>query len=132
MFKQFLDDAAIFPPGNMAMVPAVHAHLARRGTAEGEYVGPFICSAARLGELREALGHGHLDLALVATVREFTEVADELAAQQNLTLTAVELKGPVERASPTSARPSGVRRTHLARVVRRTRRRDAQAALRRS
>ncbi len=101
LFGHFLDDAAIFPPGSMAMAPAVHAHLARRGTPEGEYVGPFICSASRLGELRETLAHGHLELALVATVREFTEVADELAAQQNLTLTAIELKGPVEELPPT-------------------------------
>ncbi len=83
----------------MAMDDAVRAHLARRGTPEGEYVGPFICSAARLGELRETLGHGHLELALVATVDEFNDVAGELAAQQNLTLIAVELKGPVDRAA---------------------------------
>ena len=93
MFHQFFDDAAIFPPGNMPMDAAVRAHLARRGTPEGEYVGPFVCSAARLGELRETLGHGHLELALVATIEEFDDVARELASQQNLTLTAVELKG---------------------------------------
>lgn len=95
MFHQFFDDAAIFPPGNMAMDQAVQAHLARRGTPDGEYVGPFICGAARVGELRETLGHGHLELALVATVEEFTDLAHELEAQQNLTLVAVELKGPV-------------------------------------
>ncbi len=106
LFCQFLDDAAIFPPGNMAMDDAVRAHLARRGTPNGEYVGPFICSAARLDELSATLGHGHLDLALVATVDEFNAVASGLAAQQNLTLTAVELKGPVT-ALPTT--PNGLR-----------------------
>ncbi|MEO6605218.1 MAG: hypothetical protein ABIN55_06365 [Aeromicrobium sp.] len=97
LFGHFFDDAAIFPPGNMPMADAVSGHLARRGTPDGEYVGPFICSAARLDELREALGHGHLELALVATLDEFTKVADELAAQQNLTLAAVELNGPVDQ-----------------------------------
>ena len=100
-FGAFFDDAAIFPPGNMPMPDAVRAHLARRGTPNGEFVGPFICSAARLGELRETLGHGHLELALVATVDEFSAVAGELASQQNLTLVSVELKGPVEALPPT-------------------------------
>ena len=106
MFRHFFDDAAIFPPGNMPMADAVSAHLSRRGTPEGEYVGPFVCSAARLGELREVLGHGHLELALVATVDEFTEVADDLKSQQNLTLAAIELKGPVDQLPPT---PKGLR-----------------------
>lgn len=106
MFQHFFDDAAIFPPGNMPMADAVRAHLSRRGTPEGEFVGPFICSAARLGELRETLGHGHLELALVATVDEFTDVSGELASQQNLTLVAVELKGPVDDLPTT---PKGLR-----------------------
>lgn len=106
MFRHFLDDAAIFPPGNMAMAEAVRAHLARRGTPDGEYVGPFICSAARLGELREALGHGHLELSLVATVDEFNRASHDLASQQNLTLAALELKGPVTELPAT---PNGLR-----------------------
>ncbi len=132
MFHHFLDDAAIFPPGNMAMDEAVNAHLARRGTPDGEYVGPFICSAARLGELREALGHGHLELSLVATVDELAVVGEELRTQQNLTLVAVELKGDGRPAAADTQRRASVRRAHLARVVRGARRRNAQAALRRS
>jgi hypothetical protein len=106
MFHHFFDDAAIFPPGNMPMDEAVRAHLARRGTPEGEYVGPFICSAARLGELREELGHGHVELSLVATVDEFNSAARDLASQQNLTLAALELKGPVDQLPET---PTGLR-----------------------
>lgn len=96
MFHQFFDDAAIFPPGNMPMDDAVHAHLARRGSPEGEYVGPFICSAARLGELCEDVAYGHLELSLVATIDEFNRSAHHVALQQNLTLTALELNGPVD------------------------------------
>lgn len=95
LFEAFFDDAALFPPGNTPMAEAVSAHLARRGTAEGQLVGPFVCPTPRLDELREAVGHGHLDLALVSTVDELTDVLARLAAQQNLTLVAVELKGEV-------------------------------------
>jgi hypothetical protein len=94
-FDAFFDDAALFPPGNAPMADAVGAHLARRGTAEGQLVGPFVCPTTRLDELCEVLGHGHLELALVSTVDELTEVLGRLAAQQNLTLAAVELKGEV-------------------------------------
>lgn len=96
MFGAFFDDAALFPPGNAPMADAVRVHLGRRGTADGQLVGPFVCSAARLDELRDALGHGHLELALVATVDDLTDVLGRLAAQQNLTLAAVELSGPVD------------------------------------
>jgi hypothetical protein len=96
LFAAFFDDAALFPPGNAPMADAVAAHLARRGTQDGQLVGPFVCPTARLDELREVLGHGHLELALVSTVDELTDVLDQLAAQQNLTLAAVELRGPVD------------------------------------
>jgi hypothetical protein len=96
-FKGFFDDAALFPPGNAPMVEAVRAHLARRGTVDGELVGPFVCPTARLDELRPILGEGHLELALVSTVEELVDVADELHSQANLTLAAVEVKGPVEK-----------------------------------
>jgi hypothetical protein len=96
LFGGFFDDAALFPPGNAPMADAVAAHLARRGTQDGQLVGPFVCPTARLDELRDVLGHGHLELALVSTVDELTDVRSRLAAQQNLTLAAVELRGPVE------------------------------------
>ena len=95
LFAGFFDDAALFPPGNAPMDEAVSVHLARRGTHDGQLVGPFVCTTARLEELGEALGHGHLELALVSTVDGLTDVLDHLAAQQNLTLVAVEVRGPV-------------------------------------
>lgn len=97
LFEAFFDDAALFPPGNAPMTEAVRAHLARRGTADGQLVGPFVCTVDQLDELREALGHGHLELALVASVEALSEVLPSLMAQRNITLAAVELKGPVAR-----------------------------------
>ena len=96
LFQAFFDDAALFPPGNAPMAEAVSSHLARRGTADGQLVGPFVCPVGRLDELRDVLGHGHLELALVSTIDELADVLSRLAAQQNLTLAAVELKGPVD------------------------------------
>jgi hypothetical protein len=68
LFDRFFDDAAIFPPGNAAMVDAVRAHVAALDSPLARHVGPFVCSASRLTALGDALGTVDvetLDLALV-------------------------------------------------------------------
>ncbi len=68
LFDRFFDDAAIFPPGNASMDDAVRAHVAALASPVARHVGPFICSAARLPALGDALaaaGVDTLDLALV-------------------------------------------------------------------
>ncbi|MET0930209.1 MAG: hypothetical protein ABWX74_11855 [Aeromicrobium sp.] len=86
-FAAFFDDAAIFPPGDASMAAAVAAHLARRALPDGRYVGPFVCSAARLGELAAALGDELLDVAIVGTPPR--------TAPAGITVVAIELSGPV-------------------------------------
>ena len=87
----FFDDAALFPPGNAPIANAVRAHLARRGTKDGQLVGPFVCSVARLEDLQGVIGHGHLYLALDSTVDHLTDVLGRPDAQQTPTFVAVQL-----------------------------------------
>jgi hypothetical protein len=54
--RGLLDDAAVFPPGNAPMSEAVAAHVAHCADWYAELIGPFVCPASRLGELRAALG----------------------------------------------------------------------------
>jgi hypothetical protein len=54
-FDRIFDDAAIFPPGNMPMHGAVAQHAAYRCGDRAPFVGPFVCSMARLPELAAAL-----------------------------------------------------------------------------
>lgn len=68
-FDRFFDDAAIFPPGNAPIDVALKAHLARRASADGRYVGPFVCDAACLPELR-ALLTAPLEVAVVSGTLE--------------------------------------------------------------
>jgi hypothetical protein len=89
MFAALLDDAALFPPGNAPMADAVTAHLTRRDGPDGTYVGPFVCPADRLAELAEALGGGHVDVALVCDVAEIGPMP------VGVTLVAVELRAAV-------------------------------------
>jgi hypothetical protein len=59
MFAGFLDDAAVFPPGNAVLRDALPAHREHHSAWYGDMVGPFVFPVARLGELRH--GGFHLD-----------------------------------------------------------------------
>lgn len=69
LFRHLVDDAALFPPGNAPMAAAVPGHLALRRGPHAGLVGPFLCPASRLGELRDQLdaaGEGDVvDLGLI-------------------------------------------------------------------
>lgn len=54
MFAGFLDDAAVFPPGNATLDDALPAHRSYRAAWYRDLVGPFVFPVARLGELRHA------------------------------------------------------------------------------
>ena len=51
LLAALFDDAALFPPGEAPMADAVRAHSAHRASWYAELVGPFLCPAARVGEL---------------------------------------------------------------------------------
>lgn len=53
LLAALVDDAALFPPGNVPM-PAVAAHRRHRAAPHGELVGRYLCPASRLDELRAA------------------------------------------------------------------------------
>jgi hypothetical protein len=86
LFARLLDDAAIFPPGDLPLDRAVTEHLRHRQSAHASLVGPFVVSAAALGELAPVVAQlppGSLELAVTAPVpalAEALDAADELAA----------------------------------------------------
>lgn len=91
LFAHLFDDAAIFPPGNAPMADAVRAHVAALASDLAPYVGPFVCSAARLAELRDALGNNTLALALTTDADHYPSVVHTVRADPRLTLRAVEI-----------------------------------------
>jgi len=44
LFRHLVDDAAMFPPGNLPLVEAVEAHRAHRTAPYAELVGSFVCT----------------------------------------------------------------------------------------
>lgn len=55
LFRGLVDDAALFPPGNAPMDQALKEHAAVRPTSRSDLVGPFLCPASRVTELRAHL-----------------------------------------------------------------------------
>ncbi|MGQ0840500.1 hypothetical protein [Actinokineospora sp.] len=51
LFARFVDDAALFPPGNAPMSAAVRSHLDGRDGDHAGFMGVFLCQASRLPEL---------------------------------------------------------------------------------
>ncbi|ONI75646.1 hypothetical protein BWI15_07370 [Kribbella sp. ALI-6-A] len=70
LFRHLVDDAAMFPPGNLPLPEAVAAHRAHRTAPYAELVGAFVCSDEDLMKVAaEAAksGDGPLEVAVVIT-----------------------------------------------------------------
>ncbi len=103
-FRAFIDDAALFPPGNAPMPDALRAHADFATTWYADLVGPFLCPASRLGELQQTLGdQPPLDLILIGDtgVAGVLEAADAVRADARLVLRGAEV--PVPAADPVGA-----------------------------
>lgn len=71
------DDAAIFPPGNLPLAEAVPAHRAHLASDHAGLVGPFIVSAAVLGDLADLVEADEV-FEVAVTVPDPRKVADTL------------------------------------------------------
>lgn len=91
LYADLFDDASIFPPGNVPMADAVRTHLE---TQSSPYVGPFICSDARLPELQAALGDSHISLALTTGVDHYPAAVHTVLTDPRMTLRSVEIATP--------------------------------------
>lgn len=80
-FTALLDDAAVFPPGDLPLAEAVTAHHGHQQSAYAELVGPLVLPVAALGRLAPLLEAGGPPLALSVTLPgEPAAVAPAVAA----------------------------------------------------
>lgn len=93
LFAALVDDAALFPPGNAPMDQALKEHAAVRPTSRSDLVGPFLCPASRVTELRAHLpADESIRLAVVFDVSgdEAHAALRACAADETLQLVGVE------------------------------------------
>jgi hypothetical protein len=106
LLVSFLDDAALFPPGNAPMVAAVPAHARHRQAWYGPLVGYFVCPDVRLRELAAVLSQASFDLPVGVVVSRGPEAISAAvgeATELGLGLVAIEVPlgtgdGAAERA----------------------------------
>ena len=70
LFRHLVDDAAMFPPGDLPLAEAAAAHRAHRRSPYADLVGPFVCTDEDLVKVAaEAArdGAGPLEVAVVIT-----------------------------------------------------------------
>lgn len=91
LFAALFDDASIFPPGNVPMEEAVRDHLASLDSTSAPYIGPFVCSGARLGELQAILGDSAVQLALTTNADHYPAAVHTVLSDPRFTLRAVEI-----------------------------------------
>jgi hypothetical protein len=97
LFRHLVDDAAMFPPGELPLVEAVTAHRAHRTAPYADLVGPFVCTDEDLMAVaKEASSTGDtpLEVAVVITggaggIEPAVRYGDR---SPDLTVTAVEVR----------------------------------------
>ena len=96
LLGNLLDDASLFPPGNLAMPAAVAAHVSHESAWFADLTGPFVCPETKLADLARALTAATvpwIDLSLVVTggAAAVAAATDAVAADPRLRLRAVEV-----------------------------------------
>jgi hypothetical protein len=102
LLHDLLDDASLFPPGNLPMPAAVAGHASHQTAWFSELTGPFVCPETKIAELGRALTAANrpwIDLALVVTggAKAMTAATDAVAADARLRLRAVEVPAAKDR-----------------------------------
>ena len=73
------------------MFEAVRAHLMSLESSSAVYIGPFVCSDARLSELQAALGEDALRLALTTNADHYPTAVHTVLSDPRMTLRSVEI-----------------------------------------
>ena len=106
-----IDDAAIFPPGDLPLAEAVPAHTAHLSSGYAPVLGRFVVDAGRLGQLAELVPAGKpLAILLTGSAASLPGALESLRSAPALRLAGVEL-APGDLAELRSARqllPPGV------------------------
>ena len=67
LFSRLVDDAAVFPPGDLPLDDAVPAHRRHRAASHAHLVGLFVCTDEQLPAVAKLAGDEPLEVAVVVT-----------------------------------------------------------------
>lgn len=98
LLRRLVDDAGIFPPGDLPLSKALHLHRINRTGPYSALLGRFLCRASQLDELRELVGDDRLALGLIMDtgIAGLPETVARAVEDSRLSLEAVEIPLPSE------------------------------------
>lgn len=93
LFDQLVDDAAVFPPGNLPLPSAVTAHVSHRRQWYASFVGPLLCPSSRLAELAGLVTGDALDVRVVVDTGtgDVLDAVDTVTGDARMVLRGLEL-----------------------------------------
>lgn len=98
IFERLIDDAAVFPPGDLPLADAVPAHVAHRSAWYAGLVGPLLCPASSLEslavlaqELPESSGPLGVAVVVDTGTAGVLDAVDAVAHESRLVLRGVEV-----------------------------------------
>lgn len=94
LFSRLVDDAAVFPPGDLPLDQAVPAHRRHRSASYADLVGPFVCTSEQLPAVAKLAGSEPLEVAVVVTggAGEIESAVGYAARSGVLELKAIEVR----------------------------------------
>ena len=95
IFERLVDDAAVFPPAELALDVALEAHGHHRTSWYAPFVGPLLCPASRLDDLDDMSGDLAEPLGVTIVVDTGTgglmDAVDSVAHSERLALRGLEI-----------------------------------------
>lgn len=93
VFENFIDDAAVFPPGLASLPDAVSKHLENQGLSAARFTGPLVLPLKDVAEASRLADGAPFDVSVVAPPGRLTDVTALLDTMPRTTrVAAVELK----------------------------------------
>lgn len=103
LFEGVLDDAAVFPPGNLSLPEAVTAHMSDKDAVYASLVGPLVLATKDLPLLRgdtQGLAPGAIRLSAITPLAEISDAVILAGQNPSLSLVAIEVAAPHDLSVP--------------------------------
>lgn len=102
LFTRLLDDAAVFPPGNLPLAAAVPAYDRHRHASYNDLVGSFVLAAKNLGALAPLVAEhapGSFDLSMTVPLPQIESALETADAIPAVRLSSLEVAIPDDAAA---------------------------------
>jgi hypothetical protein len=98
LFQGLVDDASVFPPGNLPLAPALAEHAEHRASWYRPFVGPLVLPASAVAEMAPGAPRVGLEVALTGRCGDpgLAQAVGRLSSEPGVSLRALEVAVPTD------------------------------------